>query len=139
MSTELTRRHFIKSVSMLAAGTVLTSPLKSVMAAEGRKLKVALVGTGVRGISFWGRRLAQQYPDILEFVGLSDHNPGRLAFGKEYIGVDCPTFVDFDEMLEEARPDLVMVTTMDSTHDQFIIKTLDKHIDVLTEKPMTTD
>ncbi len=139
MNTDLTRRHFIKSVSMLAAGTVLASPLKSAMAAGGKKLRVALVGTGVRGISFWGKRLVGQYPDIMEFVGLCDKNPGRLAFGKQYIGVNCPTFTDFDEMLDEAKPDLVMVTTMDSTHDEFIIKTLDKNIDVLTEKPMTTD
>ena len=38
------------------------------------KLKVALVGTGIRGISFWGKRLVDQYSDILEFVGLCDKN-----------------------------------------------------------------
>lgn len=105
----------------------------------GRKLRVVLVGTGVRGISFWGRRLAEQYPEQLEFVGLSDINPGRLQFGKEYMKVDCPTFVDFDAMLRQTKPDLVIVCTTDSSHHEQIIKGLAAGCDVLTEKPLTTD
>ena len=138
MSVEFSRRGFLTSVSMLAAGTMVSSQLKGVMV-DGRKMKVVLVGTGVRGISFWGKRLVDEYSDILEFVGLCDINPGRVEFAKKYMGVGCDTFIDFDEMLKKTRPDLVIVTTMDSTHDQFIIKTLDAGIDVLTEKPLTTD
>ena len=62
MTVELSRRVFLTSVSMLAAGGVLPSPLKALMK-EGEKLKIALVGTGVRGISFWGRRLVEEYSD----------------------------------------------------------------------------
>ncbi|MCB0748262.1 MAG: Gfo/Idh/MocA family oxidoreductase [Ignavibacteriae bacterium] len=104
-----------------------------------KKLKVALVGTGIRGTSFWGKRLVEQYSDILEFVGLSDINPGRLKFGHEYIGANCPTFINFDEMLRKTNPDLVIVTTKDSTHHEFIIRALDFGCDVLTEKPLTID
>lgn len=104
-----------------------------------KKLKVALVGTGIRGTSFWGKRLVDEYLDILEFVGLSDINPGRLAYGKKYIGANCPTFADFESMVKETQPDLVIVTTKDSTHHEFIIKGLKMGCDVLTEKPLTTD
>jgi len=138
MKNELSRRHFLTSVSMLAAGTLMTAPLRAVMPA-GRKLSVVLVGTGGRGISFWGKRLVDQYPDIIEFVGLCDINPGRLEYGRRYIGVSCPTFVNFDEMLSTTKPDLVIVTTIDSMHHKFIIKGLDHGCDVLTEKPMTID
>ena len=48
---------------MLAAGMAL--PLSSFSFGQNEKLKIALVGTGVRGTSFWGRRLVQQYSDIL--------------------------------------------------------------------------
>lgn len=136
---ELSRRHFLSFVSMLAAGTAVGATESVLGALGGRKLKVVLVGTGVRGISFWGKRLVEQYPDILEFVGLCDKNPGRLEFGRKYIGVTCPTYTDFEKMVRETKPDLVMVTTMDSTHDEFIIKGLKMGCDVLTEKPMTTD
>jgi len=103
------------------------------------KRRLALVGTGIRGTSFWGKRILDQYSDIIEFVGLCDINPGRLEFGKNYIGADCDTFTDFDEMMNTRKPDLLMVTTVDATHHQFIIKGLEMGCDVLTEKPMTTD
>ncbi len=133
----ISRRSFLASVSMLAAGTALTSPLTGF---NSRKpLKVVLVGTGVRGISFWGKRLVEQYPEQLSFVGLCDINPGRVRFAKKYMGVDCPVYTDFDKMIAESQPDLIIVTTKDSTHHEFIINGLGKGIDVLTEKPLTTD
>ncbi len=131
------RRQFLSSVSMLAAAS--TMPISAFSFGKSGKLKVALVGTGVRGIGFWGKRLHDNYSDIIEFVGLSDINEGRLVLAKEYIGVNCPTFADVDTMLEATQPELLIVTTKDSTHHQFIIKGLDFGCDVLTEKPLTTD
>ena len=131
------RRDFLYSISMLAAGTAMSSPLYGF--GTGRLLKVVLVGTGVRGTSFWGKRLVEQYPEKLRFVGLCDINPGRVRFAREYMGVNCPVFTDFDLMLHETRPDLVIVCTKDSTHHEFIVKGLEFGADVLTEKPLTTD
>lgn len=131
------RRKFLQSVGLLAAGMVI--PISAFGFGTSKKLKVVLVGTGVRGISFWGKRLVEHYSDILEFVGLCDINPGRLEFGRKHIGVHCPTFSDFEKMVRETDPDLVIVTTKDSTHHEFIIKGLGMGCDVLTEKPLTTD
>ena len=133
----ISRRRFLMSASMLAASTAF--PINAFSFGLNRKLRVALVGTGIRGTSFWGRRLNENYSDILEFVGLSDINPGRLEYGRKYIGVSCPVFINFEKMLRETKPDLVIVTTKDSTHHQFIIKGLDFGCDVLTEKPLTID
>lgn len=133
----LDRRSFLEAVSMLAAGSFLTVPAKAF--GLNRKLKVVLVGTGVRGTSFWGKRLVDQYPEVLEFVGLCDINPGRLEYALEYMNVQCKTYADFDLMIGEQKPDLVIVTTKDSTHHEYIIRGLDLGCDVLTEKPMTTD
>ncbi|NNE77264.1 MAG: Gfo/Idh/MocA family oxidoreductase [Pricia sp.] len=131
------RRKFLSSISMLAASTAM--PLHAFSFGTAKKLKIALVGTGVRGTSFWGKRLVDEYSDILEFVGLCDINPGRLEYGKNYIGTDCPTFTDFEKMVNETKPELVIVTTIDSTHHEFVIKGLEMGCDVLTEKPLTTD
>ncbi len=132
-----TRREFLTSISMLAASTAL--PINTFAFGGDKKLKIVLVGTGIRGTSFWGKRLLENYSDILEFVGLCDINPGRLAFGKKYIGTSCPTYTNFEKMVIETKPDLVIVTTKDSTHHEFIIKGLDMGCDVLTEKPLTID
>lgn len=135
----MTRRDFIGSSGALGAGIALAgSPLGFAMA-DTPKTRVVLVGTGIRGSTFWGKFIRENYGDVAEFVGLCDINPGRVEFARSYIGVpDCPTFTNFDEMLATVKPDLVMVTTVDSTHDEFIVKSLNAGIDVVTEKPMTT-
>lgn len=87
----------------------------------------------------WGRLLAERYSDVVEFVGLCDINPKRVAVGKELIGVDCPTFTNFEQMCRQIKPDVVAVTSRDSVHVEHITKALDHKIDVITEKPMVID
>lgn len=101
--------------------------------------RVALVGIGVRGASLWGRDLIRNYRGSVELVGLCDINPGRLEYVKGAIGAACPTFTDFDRMIGATKPDQVIVTTVDSTHHEFIVRAMELGCDVITEKPMTTD
>ncbi len=138
LSNSVSRRKFISSVSMLAASTIM-SPSAFGFGLSGRKLKIALVGTGIRGTSFWGKRLVDNYSEILEFVGLCDTNIGRLSYAKKYINVTCDTFTDFEVMVSKTSPDLIIVTTPDAFHHEYIIKGLQLGCDVLTEKPLTID
>jgi len=135
---QFSRRHFLATAGAATAGSVLVSPATG-RAKKQKKKRLALVGTGVRGIGFWGRNIVENYGDIVEFVGLCDVNPGRLEYAKKYMGVNCPVFTDFEEMVRATKPDMVIVTTVDATHHQYVIKSLDMGMDVLTEKPMTTD
>lgn len=140
----MSRRHFLASTGALA-GAALINPSEikaesmSVSGTNTKKMRVALAGTGSRGCGMWGRDLMQRYPDRLEFVGLCDLNPGRLDFGKKYIGVNCPTYTDFEKMMLETKPELLIVTTIDATHHEQIIRGMELGANVLTEKPMTID
>jgi predicted dehydrogenase len=87
----------------------------------------------------WGKPVVKDYSDILEFVGLCDINPGRLETAKKKIGVTCPTFTDFDEMMKKTKPDTLLVMTVDDVHDVYIVKGLEYGANVITEKPMTID
>ncbi|MGE4586358.1 MAG: Gfo/Idh/MocA family oxidoreductase [Mangrovibacterium sp.] len=136
---QVNRRHFLATAGAFAAGAVLSNPVSAVAGNAKTKLKLAMVGTGVRGTSFWGKNLVDNYSDVLEFVGLCDINPGRLEYALEYMGVKCPTFTDFEDMIRKTKPDVVVVTTVDATHHQFVIKALEMGCDAITEKPMTTD
>jgi len=142
IKSNLSRRSFIAKAGVITTGTVFMSGIAEALSMwdrPGEKMKVALVGTGVRGVNMFGRDINNEYPDQIKFVGLSDINRGRLDFAKEYIGVDCPTFLDFDQMMKETKPDVLIVTTVDNTHHEFIIKGLEYGANVITEKPMTTD
>lgn len=134
----LNRRKFLQSTGTLAAASILSPSFKA-FGAPITKKKLAMVGTGGRGIGMWGTPVQQAYNDIIQFVGLCDINPGRVAYAKKVMKVDCPVFTDFDKMLRETQPDMLIVTTTDATHAQYIVKGLEKGITVITEKPFVTD
>ena len=115
------RRTFMKFTAAAGASLML-HPFESFAIPPGKKLRLALVGTGARGSSLWGREIIKNFGEITEFAGLCDINPGRLAHVKKLMKVDCPTFTDFEQMLRETKPDYVIVTTVDATHDEFIVK-----------------
>lgn len=134
----INRRDFVKSAGVAAASVLLSNALP-VSAQTNKKRRYAIVGTGHRATGMWGVDLARRYPAEVEFVGLCDKNAKRVEAGRQLIGVNCPTFTNFDEMLDKTKPELLMVTTVDSTHHQFIIKAVAKGITVITEKPMVTE
>ena len=136
MQNSINRRDFVKASGAAAAGILLA---RDISANAPPRRRYAIVGTGHRATGMWGNDLAERYAAEVEFVGLCDKNGKRVEAGKKLIGVECPTFTNFDEMLEKVKPDLLMVTTVDSTHHTFINKALAKGIDVITEKPMVTE
>lgn len=134
----ITRREFLDQTARAGAGLTAAGILAEAKTPSAKK-RLALVGTGSRGTSMWGSSLARPFQDYVEFVGLCDINRKRVEVGKQIIGVDCPTFTDFDRMIRETRPDTVIVTTKDSTHDEYIVRALELGCEVITEKPMTAD
>ena len=135
-STNFSRRDFVKAAGGAAAATIVSAAPALASVTPLARRRYAIVGTGVRGIGMWGRPLVERYADALEFVGLCDPNHKRVAVAKESIGVACPTFTNFEEMMDKAKPDLLMVTTVDTHHREYIVKGLERGADVITEKPM---
>jgi predicted dehydrogenase len=107
------------------------------------KKRYAQVGVGSRSVMY-SEAVVESFANQCELVGLCDSNEGRLrlqaAWARER-GVNVPTYGEdaFDRMIAETKPDVVIVTTMDSTHDSYICRALESGCDVMTEKPMTTD
>jgi predicted dehydrogenase len=134
----INRREFVKTAGGAVAATSLlgADPL---LAQTSMKRRFAVIGTGERATGMWGSQLRERYSDVIEFVGLCDINPKRVETSKALMGVQCPTYTNFDEMLDKAKPDLVMVSTRDSFHSQYIVRALDRGLDVMTEKPMVID
>jgi predicted dehydrogenase len=130
----ITRRNFIA-----AAGATL-APLSGGLAAQpGKRLRLAMVGTGMRGTLTWGIPLVKGYGDCVEFAGLCDINSKRVKVAKAMIGADVPVFTDFDEMVKQTKPDAVMVTTPCGSHYRYIIRAMELGVDAITEKAMCTD
>lgn len=134
----ISRRAFIAGGSAALAGTALSASSPFAMG-QPKRLKIALVGTGNRGSLTWGQDVVKGYSDVVEIVGLCDKNSKRVEAAKKLIGINAPTFTDFDRMVRETNPDTVMVTTIDGTHASYIVRALELGRDVMTEKPLCTD
>lgn len=105
-----------------------------------KKIKYALVGTGSRAGMFI-HALAETYPDSSQLVALCDLSQTRMNWYNTLLTQPVSTYLaqDFDRMIDETGPDTVIVTTMDSTHDQYIVRAMELGCNVITEKPMTID
>ena len=132
------RRKFIYNTSSAAAGIILANSFSSEILFT-KKQRIAMVGTGDRGLGMWGAPVLKEFGDQIEFVGLCDINPGRVETGKKFLGVSCPTYTDFDKMMKETKPERLIVTTVDGTHHEFITKGMEYGADIISEKPMTID
>lgn len=136
------RRSFFgkAGAATIAAAAPMVSS-RTARAASNGKMRVALVGTGIRGRGTWSKPLIEKYSDILEFVGLCDNNYKRMEFVKKDIGLACPTFADtdFDEMIRKTQPNTVIVTTKDCFHAKYICRAMELGCNVITEKPLCTD
>lgn len=141
----MSRRKFL-AVTGAIAGTTFIDPRTQIFAGNtadatqnAGKTRIALVGTGIRGTTMWGRDIIKEYAGHIEFVGLCDKNPGRLETSRQMMSADCPTFTDFEQMMRETKPEVLIVTTDDNTHDYFIEKGMEMGANIICEKPMAID
>lgn len=51
---------------------------------------------------------------------------------------DVTVHTDFDEMLRERQPDVVIIAGPDDTHAPYAVAALERDLDVIVEKPMTS-
>ncbi|MFE6647469.1 Gfo/Idh/MocA family protein [Nocardioides sp. NPDC057772] len=107
--------------------------------------RYAIIGTGHR-VEMYVDALAGSHADAGELVALCDPNQTRVGYYRdrwaERTAPDRPapaTYGSFERMLEEARPDVLIVTTVDRFHAQYVIAGLERGLDVLCEKPLTID
>ena len=109
------------------------------------KKKYVLVGTGSR-CSMYLDALGKDFREYGEIIALCDSNHVRMNYWRDYMketyGIGpLPTYhcSEFDRMIQEQKPDKVIVTSMDRTHHLYICRAMELGCDVVTEKPMTVD
>jgi len=109
------------------------------------KKRYALVGTGGRARMFY-KAVAETFKDTSELVAFCDLSQARMDYTNKVLQDELghapvPTYfyTDFEKMIDETKPDSIIITTVDRTHHDFIIRAMEKGCDCITEKPMTTD
>jgi predicted dehydrogenase len=112
---------------MAAFGQSLWSAESSKTTGQGTSRKrYAIVGVGSRH-QMYQDAIERDYRDHAELVGICDTNPGRLEEARKRSTRNSATppaafsAEQFDEMLSKTKPDYVIVTTVDATHDDYIV------------------
>lgn len=104
-----------------------------------------LVGTGSRSFMYIDA-LFGTYRQYGKLKGICDTNSIRMdyvnAYVKEnYVSEAIAQYnpLDFEKMLEEQQAQTVIITSMDRTHHEYIVRAMRAGCDVISEKPMTID
>ena len=158
------RRDFLKSCSLLAAGTALTGPaagaanifsdsqaplagpgelndmdlpIRGLTPKVNRQVSVIIIGAGSRGNTY--ARYAEMFPEAMKVVGVSDILEHRCTYLSDKHGVAPEMrFGHFREVFETGRKlaDAVVISTPDDRHYEPCMKALELGYDVLLEKPV---
>ena len=109
------------------------------------KKRYAHVGIGGRARMYYGA-IAADFNETSELVAFCDVNKTRMDYAnkllvEKYDYHAVPTYAadEFEQMIIETKPDVVIVTSIDRTHHRYIIKAMEMGCDVISEKPMTVD
>src|SRR5436190_2201522 len=112
--------------------------------ASPARRRYAIVGLGSRH-ELYQDGIEKTHRACAELVAVCDSNAGRIELARQRSslnGAPVPpgyAAADFAQMLREGRPEVVIVTTADSAHHDYLIRAMEAGCDVITEKPMTID
>jgi predicted dehydrogenase len=143
--SKISRRDFVKKSAAAGVGTVLASNSLAGAIVNDNKLKrYVIVGMGSRS-RMYQDAIQKSYMAFCELVGVCDVNLGRLQLSQDRSKRNNakvpPIFdaTDFDKMVARTKPDVVIVTTVDGFHHEYIVRGMELGCDVICEKPMTID
>lgn len=104
-----------------------------------RKLTLALIGCGDRGMNVYADIIKNKYCDKMEIVAAADPDAGRLGKIRDMFDIpDDMLFRNGDELLEKGKiADAVMICTLDRQHYMYALPALKLGYHILLEKPVS--
>lgn len=104
--------------------------------APDRKTKLAIVGLDHDHV--WGLLKDLTEEPNAELVAIADGHPELVDRAKTKVPASVKFYSDFVKMLDEMKPDGVIVTTENDRHLEILRECAKRHINYSTEKPMAT-
>jgi len=98
---------------------------------SGRSVRIGVIGLGRMGLSHLS--ILRPHPRV-EIVGISDTSRYLLDVMRRYTGL--PVYRDHRVLIEEARPDAVVVATPTGSHVEICEQVLAAGVGIFLEKPL---
>ncbi|WP_223701492.1 Gfo/Idh/MocA family protein [Sutcliffiella deserti] len=104
--------------------------------------RYAICGISNRALNMFIKPLLTTFATDNCIVGLLDGDPLRFEVCKQQYPELAVTPIfrpgDFEQMIQETKPDAIIVAGRDDTHVDYIVLGLKYDLEVITEKPMVT-
>jgi len=102
--------------------------------AQEARTRIAIVGLDHDHV--WGLLPTIAKTPEAELVAIAESNPALVAKAKAKVPASVKFFSDYSEMLDQAKPEGVIVTTVNSNHLAILRACAQRHVNFFTEKPM---
>ena len=100
------------------------------------KTRVAIVGLDHDHV--WGLLKDIAAEPSAELVAIADSRPALVERAKTRVAQSVTFYADYVKMLDESKPEAVIVTTENDKHLEILRECAKRHIHYSTEKPMAT-
>ncbi len=125
-----------KSLAFFAT-TILVVSVPAFAQANAAKTRLAIVGLDHDHV--WGLlNDIPKEPDA-ELVAIADTHPELIARAKARVPASVKFYSDYVRMLDQEKPDAVMVTTENDKHLEILRECAKRHINYSVEKPMANN
>src|SRR5215467_11919296 len=128
-------KRFILIVVLSSVGAV---PLFSRQSNTTPKEKTRLAIIGLDHDHVWGLLKDFAGEPNAELVAIADTHPALVDQAKTKVPASVKFYSDYIQMLNEVKPDGVIVTTENDRHLEILRECAKRHINYSTEKPMAT-
>jgi predicted dehydrogenase len=122
-------KRFVLLASMIAL-------FATALPAQSSAARTRLAIVGLDHDHVWGMFETIAKEADAELVAVADPHPELVAQAKSKVPASVRFFSDFVAMLDEAKPDAVIVTTANNRHLEILRACAKRHIHFFTEKPM---
>jgi predicted dehydrogenase len=117
---------------------VAAAPARSGQSNTAEKAKTRLAVIGLDHDHVWGLLKDLSQEPNAELVAIADTHPALVDQAKARVVASVKFYSDYMQMLNEMKPDGVIVTTENDRHLEILRECAKRHIHYSTEKPMAT-
>ena len=139
----LTRRSFLKSTAISAAGVTALDVSRVAHAAGSDTLRVGIIGAGDRGLQLMKELLAAREKCSAQITAVCDvwkvNREAAIARVKQVSNCEPKSFTRFGDLLASSDVNAVVISTPDFSHAPILLAALQAKKDVYVEKPMAID
>jgi len=138
LSSESSRRDFLKLGAAAAIPFILPSRILSAETSPNSKLGVGIIGFGTQGHILLNVFIQMDIKILAVCdVAQASRDDAKAHVDEKYGNKDCATYKDFRELLSRKDIDAVIIATPDHWHAIITLAALKAGKDVYCEKPLT--